>query len=181
MPASGPVTTTTLSTTEGALRLWREIVRGLQAAGYANVVPEYLKLSRALSQVKMTELLQGVPEAEHWTELRQLALEALKSLDPLVEAARVLAQLPSEFQAAAPIPPVITSQPLLSDSQPSILAGEPEAPVSAKPTNAIRKRRSSQARTSVIPSPNGAVPRGKKTVVSKSKPSARRGRVKSRD
>jgi hypothetical protein len=64
---------------EGALRLWREIVRGLQAAGYSAVVPEYLKLSKALSQSRMIELLKGVSEAEHWTQPRRLALE---SLDP---------------------------------------------------------------------------------------------------
>src|SRR5579871_1006151 len=97
MATSGAFTTT-MNTMDGALRLWREIVRGLEAAGYASVVPEYLKLSGSLSHVRMTELLQGEPEAEHWMELRNLAMQALKNLDPLVEAARILAQLPTELR-----------------------------------------------------------------------------------
>ena len=108
-----------MTTTEGALRLWTEIVRGLQAAGYSKVVPEYLKLSRVLSQVRMTELLQGQAEAEHWGEIRKLAAEALESLNPLVEAAKILAELPSEIQgihALAPSP-ASAEQPQVVEAQ----------------------------------------------------------------
>ena len=87
---------------EGALRLWTEIARGLRAAGYDKVVPEYLRLSRMLAQTRMTEMLHGKREAEHWEQLRMLGTEALQSLGPLAEAARLLAELPTEMRAVAP-------------------------------------------------------------------------------
>ncbi|HLJ27597.1 MAG TPA: hypothetical protein VKY85_12875 [Candidatus Angelobacter sp.] len=176
----------TMTTTEGALRLWREIARGLQAAGYAKVVPEYLKLSRALSQTRMTELLQGAPEAQHWTELRKLALEALQSLDPLVEAARVLAQLPCELRETVSVPSHVASEPLQAELQLPVSQGEPEVPVllPADPpsshANAVPRRRPSKTEAHVIQSPKPVSSKRKKSAVSKSKLSAAtRGRVKS--
>ncbi len=97
--ASGSVR---MTTTEGALRLWREIVNGLQNAGYERVLPEYLKLSRVLSQAHLTELLQGRPEAPPWSEIRSLASQALRCLGPLIEAATILAELPSEVAPSGP-------------------------------------------------------------------------------
>jgi hypothetical protein len=91
-------TSGTLPTSDGALRLWSEIVRGLRSAGYKQAVPEYLKLSRMLSQTRMTELVKGQPESAQWTQLRELAREALESLGPLAEAARILAEMPSVLQ-----------------------------------------------------------------------------------
>lgn len=45
MTTSHAPSTTSMTTTEGALQLWREIVRGLRAADYVQAVPEYLKLA----------------------------------------------------------------------------------------------------------------------------------------
>src|SRR5215510_2469622 len=150
-----PTTTTSMTTTEGALRLWAEIVRGLQAAGYSKVVPEYLKLSRVLSQVRMTELLQGQPEAEHWSEIRKLAAEALESLNPLVEAAKILAELPSEIQGIHAVAPMAASEEqqeevaaqgtatlLLNET---IITDVPAKPLRAsRPTKAVRKSPTSE-------------------------------------
>src|SRR5947207_3774370 len=154
------MTNASMTITDGALRLWTEIARGLEAAGYSKVVPEYLKLSRALSQVRRTELIQGVPEAEHWKKIRNLAGEALLSLGPLVEAARILAELPSELQGVDAILPLTSSEPSVIHPPDSII--EPEAPsvvatFDVTPSKPARKRRKAspalQAKKSSISQP----------------------------
>ena len=117
-----------MSTVEGALRLWTEIVKGLRAAGYSQVVPEYLKLSRMLSQARLTELVTGQPEAPYWGELRMLGCEALESLGPLADAAKILAELPLELQLSA----AATAEPeALAAEQGNVEAAAEEAPVIA--------------------------------------------------
>lgn len=94
-----------LLTTEGAARLWEEIVRGLRQAGYDQVGPEYLKLSRVLTQARTSELLQGQTSDEAaWRKIRQAAAEAWDLLEPLVESARLLARLPTGIEAAGAQP-----------------------------------------------------------------------------
>jgi hypothetical protein len=127
MTTSHAPSTTSMTTTEGALQLWREIVRGLRAADYVQSVPEYLKLSRVLSQVRVTELLQGKAEAEHWTELRKLAAEALQSLDTLAEAARVLAQIPSDIRESQPSVPALPPNLPVFAGQLAVSGLDPEA------------------------------------------------------
>jgi len=179
------MTNASMTITDGALRLWTEIARGLEAAGYSKVVPEYLKLSRALSQVRRTELLQGVPEAEHWKKIRNLAGEALLSLGPLVEAARILAELPSELQGLDAGELLIS--PELSAIHPPDSIIEPEAPSSSAeaapdvmPLKPARKRRQSspaiQAKKSSISQPRAhRTIKARKPAVSKSKTPAIRG------
>ena len=171
-----PTTTTSMTTTEGALRLWTEIVRGLQAAGYSKVVPEYLKLSRVLSQVRMTELLRGQPEAEHWSEIRKLAAEALESLNPLVEAAKILAELPSELQGIHAVAPVAASAEQ-QEGTATLLMNEPI--ITDLPAKTIRKSQTARATRAVRKSPASkpGVPAKKKTrksTVSRAKARAKR-------
>lgn len=161
-----------MTTTEGALRLWTEIVRGLQAAGYSRVVPEYLKLSRVLAQVRMTELLQGQAEAGHWSELRRLAAEALESLNPLVEAARILAELPTEIRGIHEVAPAAESveQPEVQGT--AILLAN-ETIVSDVPAKTLR-------RTKAVRKPSSSKPgmpaktKSRKSAVSKPKARAKR-------
>ncbi len=90
-----------LLTTEGAARLWEEIVRGLRQAGYDQVGPEYLKLSRVLTEARTSELLQGQgSDGDAWRRIRQAASEASGLLEPLVESARLLARLPTSIESA---------------------------------------------------------------------------------
>ena len=174
-----------MTTIEGALRLWSEIVHGLQATGYSTVVPQYLKLSRVLSQARMTELLQGQPEAGHWSEIRRLAAEALKSLDPLVEAARILVELPTELQvhpAVAPPTPQPEPAPLLEPAVPLQTPAAEDAELLAEESSSVktfRKRRISgvkktarKSRTSVSGLP--AKMKNKRAAVSRSTASAKR-------
>ena len=179
------MTNASMTITDGALRLWAEIARGLEAAGYSKVVPEYLKLSRALSQVRRTELLQCVPEAEHWKKIRNLAGEALLSLGPLVEAARILAELPSELQGLDAGELLIS--PELSAIRPPDSIIEPEAPSSSAeatpditPSKPARKRRkvspALQAKKSSTSQPRAhRAIKVRKPAVSKSKRPATRG------
>ena len=169
--SSVPATTTTsMSTTEGALRLWREIVNGLQAAGYDRVVPEYLKLSQALAQVKMTELLKGQPEAAHWAEIRRLAVEALRSLGPLVEAAKVLAELPSDIRIDPAGKAAASSQPSRPEPLAVLTAVEDPGHSSrarGKAASSTTSSKVSQA-TRATPSSNSGQSQKSRAAVSKS-------------
>lgn len=127
--SSAPVSTPGTSITDGALQLWREIVRGLRAADYAQAVPQYLKLSQALRQLRTTELLGGHPEPAYWAEIRDLAREALQSFGPLLEAARLLAELPLEFHRVSPVPTTTNSQLAPTNQEPS----SPESAASKEP------------------------------------------------
>ena len=179
MTTSGsPPNTVSMSTTEGALRLWTEIVRGLQAAGYAKAVPEYLKLSRVLSQIRMTELLHGQPEAEYWNEIRRLAAEAFNCLSPLVEAAKILAELPTQIQGLHAVPPAKSPVP----AEASAPAESPAEEAPAEPPTEIAPQEAAQLRDETIISdvPAKAV-RKRRTLKTKtevaSKPSARQKRA----
>ena len=154
MTTSSSPTAVSLTTTDGALHLWRGIVRSLQMAGYAKVVPEYLKLSRLLSQTRMAELLKGQPDAEHWNELRALAGEALQCLGPLVDAAKILAELPAELRITmagsiaqiAPaepegIPETVLARPApKSADSPESKASAPKRPSKPKSPANVRRR-----------------------------------------
>jgi hypothetical protein len=122
-PACTPGTSTSI--TDGALQLWREIVRGLRAADYARAVPQYLKLSQTLRQLRTTELLGGHPEPAYCAEIRQLAREVLQSLGPLLEAARLLAELPLELHKVSSVPTTTTSQ--LAHTNQELSSSENEA------------------------------------------------------
>jgi hypothetical protein len=90
-----------ITATEGALRLWSGIVRGLQQQGYEKAAPEYLRLSRLLANARRNELLRGVVgEAPHWIQIRKLAAEAARLLRPLLESAETLANLPISVSPA---------------------------------------------------------------------------------
>jgi len=107
--------------TDGAVKLWTMIVGGLRQAGYANTVPEYLRLSRMLAQTRMTELVKGKQgNADQWNELRQLGSEAVRLLKPLLESAQILADLPAKL---APLPP--TSSRGAVESSPPTAGGQP--------------------------------------------------------
>jgi hypothetical protein len=72
-----------------------------------------------LSQTKMTELVKGQHEAPQWAQLRELAREALESLGPLAEAARILAELPSELRLGE-------VEPVIVEASPDVVVLEPE-------------------------------------------------------
>lgn len=135
-----------LTTTQAALQLWSAIAQGLRQAGYKETGPEYLRLSKMLSRQHRAEILAGkTDEAAEWREIRDVAAEAVALLEPLTEAARLLADLgvgiapigesgalaagrlnrqerPSEAEAApgmanrrAPSDPAVTDAAALSD------------------------------------------------------------------
>ncbi len=93
------------SKVQGAVQLWTQIVQALESANYTTILPEYLRLSRMLAQTHATELLLGRAEISHWERLRKLSGRSLEILMPLIEAARVLHELPTDItevgQAAA--------------------------------------------------------------------------------
>lgn len=90
-----------IPTVEGAIQLWTGLAKGFEAAGYEKVVPEYLRLSRLLSQMRVLELIKGQGDPAQWTTLRGLARAVLLHLNPLVEAAKVLAELPLDIAAVS--------------------------------------------------------------------------------
>ncbi len=83
-----------LDTVDGARELWTTIVASLRSAGFADVGPEYLRLSEILRQAHAAELLNGAPDAAEWAHLQAAGREAVDHLGPLVAAAKILADLP---------------------------------------------------------------------------------------
>ena len=98
--------TVEMSATEGALELWSSIVVALRQAGYAAAGPEYLRLSRVLTQQYSAHLLAGGASAARWGEIRRVGAEAVELLGPVVEAASLLARLPTEVSLAPEAKPV---------------------------------------------------------------------------
>jgi hypothetical protein len=76
------------------LEVWASVVRGLQSARYAEVGTEYAKLSALLVQQRAAEALAGTPLRPEWAELSRAAQQVLDALEPLLGAARLLADLP---------------------------------------------------------------------------------------
>ena len=151
MPKPDQPETISLATLDGAIQLWRGIVGGFAAAGYSTVLPEYLRLSQMLSQTRMTGMLRGSPETQDWQELRRLGTEALLQITPLIEAARILAELPGEMTVSAS---VATGSPA-----PALSETPPSTPVRRSAPRAQRKK----------PAAKSAVPGSTKPPAARSK------------
>ncbi len=76
-----------------ALQLWQSVVASLEQARYAEVGPQYAELSALLHQQRVAELLQREDRRE-WTVLAATARSAATLLQPVLDAARRLQDLP---------------------------------------------------------------------------------------
>jgi hypothetical protein len=77
------------------------VVAALERANYAEVGPEYAKLSALLVQQRATEQRAGQPDRPEWTTLAATARAAVTLLDPVVAAARQLAALEPNCELTA--------------------------------------------------------------------------------
>ena len=126
-----------------AAQLWTHILQGFEVAGYAKVLPEYQRLSSLLAQERLKEIVNQQAETADWQQLRELGKAALTQLTPLVESARILAELPS----SAPVDAVQT-QPL--PIEPTDTNSNPAAPMEKAPgarsRAAAKKRKPTSAK-----------------------------------
>lgn len=145
-----------LSHLDGAIQLWSQLAEGLRQGGYAHAAPEYLRFSRMLHQARLDELEAGGGEEEvKWQAVRQLASTAHDCLHPLVEAARIISELP-DGPAAAP------EQGTTLPGGPSEKAEEPREAVAATAKTARKaKGPANQKTTRAVASRSAAATAGK--------------------
>jgi hypothetical protein len=76
--------------------VWSGVVHSFESAGLAQAGPEYLRLSQVVSAARSAALSSSSRRAgvDEWEAVRALGRRALELLAPVVEAARLLSELP---------------------------------------------------------------------------------------
>jgi hypothetical protein len=95
---------------EGVSAVWEQMILSLSKSGFQAAGPEYLRLSQLVLQSRRAALLGGAADAAQWDRLRQLGGQAMALMQPLMEAARILAELPMTLSASPAEPTVSTPE-----------------------------------------------------------------------
>lgn len=79
---------------EGPLMVWAGVVQSLESAGLAEAGPEYLRLSQVVCAARSASAGTRRGGVDEWEPVRALGRRAVELLTPVVEAARLLSELP---------------------------------------------------------------------------------------
>ena len=84
---------------ESSLQVWSQLLESLRQSGFEHAGPEYLKLSQYIANSRKMKLLQGagVEVESVWSDLRNVGFEVQHLLLPMLEAARLLSELPDHI------------------------------------------------------------------------------------
>lgn len=88
---------------ESSIQLWSNLADSLRHGGFGQAGPEYLKLAQMVAQVRRMQLVRSMgeprPDDAEWAKLSVIASTVLTLLEPLREASRLLAELPTQLEA----------------------------------------------------------------------------------
>lgn len=138
---------------ESSIQLWSNLADSLKHGGFGQAGPEYLKLAQIVTQVRRMQLVRSVgeprPDDAEWAKLSSIAGVVLTLIEPLREASRLLAELPTQLDArallAADTSRETTSTPDQSESarqlESATQADMGETITSEPPRSATRSRR----------------------------------------
>lgn len=133
---------------ESSIQLWSNLADSLKHGGFGQAGPEYLKLAQIVTQVRRMQLVRSAGEARpddaEWAKLSSIAGTVLTLLEPLREASRLLAELPTQLEARSLFGADATLETVATPAQlePTTTVEPGETSTSEPPRSAARSRRS---------------------------------------
>lgn len=125
---------------EGVAAVWEQMMQSLSRSGFQHAGSEYLRLSQRVLQLRRAALISGSDsDAAKWDCVRQLGGQAVALLQPIMEAARILSELPSARTASSlaaatsePAGPARAGDLAPSNRAEAMANPKPRGPVAAK-------------------------------------------------